>query len=78
MFIIPKAGLVITNPATMKPLPLEGANVAGTGHDSYWVRVLESGDATLGEAPQEEPESVAPSTEEEPATEVDEQEAEEV
>jgi len=58
LFVKPSPGLVIRDPATMKPLPTEGARV--TGNLSYWLRRLAYGDVA-----QVEPE--APAQEQAPA-----------
>lgn len=41
MFVKPKDGLVVRDPATKRALPAEGAEVPETG---YWMRRLRDGD----------------------------------
>ncbi|AAS94693.1 DUF2635 domain-containing protein [Nitratidesulfovibrio vulgaris] len=41
LHIRPRTGLVVRDPATMQPLPAEGAEVPT---DSHWLRRLQAGD----------------------------------
>lgn len=43
--VIPAPGLLVRDPATMLPLPPEGAEVEESSH---WMRRLAAGDVTLG------------------------------
>ena len=42
MYLIPKKGLRVVDPASMKPLPENGAKVSG--NESYWYRQIAVGD----------------------------------
>ncbi|MBP2314903.1 DUF2635 domain-containing protein [Azospirillum soli] len=41
MFVKPKAGLLVRDPATGEPLPAVGREVS---QDQYWMRRLQDGD----------------------------------
>lgn len=41
MFVKPKLGLIVRDPVSKRPLPLEGGDVPREG---YWLRRLRSGD----------------------------------
>jgi hypothetical protein len=49
MYFTPKAGLIVRDPATKRPVPAEGQRVKS--HNDYWVRRANDGDGTLGEIP---------------------------
>lgn len=49
MYFTPKAGLLVRDPATKRPVPAEGQRVKS--HEDYWVRRANDGDGTLGENP---------------------------
>jgi hypothetical protein len=51
MHFTPKAGLLVRDPATMRPVPAAGQRVKS--HTDYWVRRANDGDGTLGEPPAE-------------------------
>lgn len=46
--IKPAPGLRVLDPATMQPLPPEGAQVEKSAH---WLRRIKAGDVTLSSAP---------------------------
>ena len=48
MYLIPKPGLRVLDPVTFQPLPEEGAEKP---ESKYWLRRLNDGDVTEGEAP---------------------------
>ena len=48
IFLIPKSGLQVRDPADGQPLPADGKTVRDSG---YWRRRLRDGDVTLGKAP---------------------------
>jgi len=45
MFVKPKAGLLVRDPATGEPLPEAGREVS---QDQYWMRRLHDGDVEAG------------------------------
>jgi len=47
IYVVPAAGLLVRDPASMLPLPPEGAEVTETSH---WLRRIQAGDVTLGKA----------------------------
>lgn len=47
MYITPKAGLVVRNPATGEILPDAGAEIPPGPHKAYWLRRQLDGDVTL-------------------------------
>ena len=49
---VPKPGLLVRDPATMRPLPPEGA---AKPMNTYWRRRLMDGDVSLAIAPAPEP-----------------------
>lgn len=51
MHFTPKAGLIVRDPATMRPVPAEGQRVRS--HTDYWVRRANDGDGTLADHPPE-------------------------
>lgn len=64
MFVKPKEGVLLRDPATQQPLPAEGANVPDT---SFWHRRVRDGDVTIAEPPAEEkPAQEAPAAAVEP------------
>lgn len=46
IIIKPAAGLRVLDPATMQPLPPEGAQVEKTSH---WIRRIKAGDVAIAE-----------------------------
>lgn len=44
MFVTPKAGLLVRDPATGEPLPETGREVS---QDQYWMRRLQDGDVEV-------------------------------
>ncbi|MFC3674661.1 DUF2635 domain-containing protein [Ferrovibrio xuzhouensis] len=65
MFLIPKPGLIVIDPATHKALPAEGKTVVGDA--SYWHRRLIDKDVTAGGAPQSSAAPVKPPAGKSPA-----------
>ena len=47
MYITPKAGLVVRNPATGEVLPDAGAEIPPGPHKAYWLRRQLDGDVTI-------------------------------
>ena len=47
MYITPKAGLVVRNPATGEILPTTGAEIPPGPHKAYWLRRQLDGDVTI-------------------------------
>ena len=47
MYITPKAGLVVRNPATGEILPDAGAEIPPGPHKAFWLRRQLDGDVTL-------------------------------
>ena len=47
MYITPKPGLVVRNPATGEILPAAGAEVPPGPHRAYWLRRQKDGDVTI-------------------------------
>lgn len=47
MYITPKAGLVVRNPATGEILPDAGAEIPPGPHKTYWLRRQLDGDVTI-------------------------------
>ena len=47
MYITPKAGLVVRNPATGEILPETGADIPPGPHKSYWLRRQLDGDVII-------------------------------
>ncbi|KAF5074249.1 hypothetical protein DSECCO2_183560 [anaerobic digester metagenome] len=47
MYITPKAGLVVRNPATGEILPTTGAEIPPGPHKAYWLRRQQDGDVTI-------------------------------
>lgn len=47
MYITPKAGLVVRNPATGEILPDVGAEIPPGPHKAYWLRRQLDGDVTI-------------------------------
>ena len=47
MYITPKAGLVVRNPATGEILPATGAEIPPGPHKAYWLRRQLDGDVTI-------------------------------
>jgi hypothetical protein len=52
LYLIPKAGITVRDPATGQPLPAAGGNKPRT---SYWLRRLRDGDVSEGEPPKAAP-----------------------
>lgn len=46
--VVPAQGLKVVDPATNEALPPEGKEVE---HTTYWIRRLNDGDVTRGQAP---------------------------
>lgn len=51
MYITPKAGLVVRNPATGEILPTTGAEIPPGPHRAYWLRRQKDGDVTIHAVP---------------------------
>jgi len=51
MYITPKAGLVVRNPATGEILPAAGAEIPPGPHKAYWLRRQKDGDVNITTAP---------------------------
>ena len=51
MYITPKLGLVVRNPATGEILPAAGAEVPPGPHRAYWLRRQKDGDVKITAAP---------------------------
>lgn len=47
MYITPKAGLVVRNPATGEILPTTGVEIPPGPHKAYWLRRQLDGDVTI-------------------------------
>lgn len=47
MYITPKVGLVVRNPATGEILPTTGAEIPPGPHKAYWLRRQLDGDVTI-------------------------------
>lgn len=47
MYITPKAGLVVRNPATGEILPATGGEIPPGPHKAYWLRRQLDGDVTI-------------------------------
>ncbi len=44
IFLVPRAGYIVRDPETKKPLPAEGMEVE---RSSYWVRRIQAGDVSV-------------------------------
>ena len=44
IFLVPRAGYIVRDPETKKPLPAEGMEVEKS---SYWVRRIQAGDVSV-------------------------------
>lgn len=44
IFLVPRAGYIVRDPETKKPLPAEGMEVE---RSSYWVRRIQAGDVSI-------------------------------
>lgn len=51
MYITPKPGLVVRNPATEEILPAAGAEIPPGPHRAYWLRRQKDGDVNITTAP---------------------------
>lgn len=60
MYITPKAGLVVRNPATGEILPETGADIPPGPHKSYWLRRQLDGDVTIAMAVPAQPAQTQP------------------
>lgn len=47
MYITPKPGLLVRNPATGETLPAAGAEIPPGPHRAYWLRRQLDGDVTI-------------------------------
>ncbi len=47
MYITPKHGLIVRNPATGEILPAAGAEIPPGPHKAYWLRRQLDGDVTI-------------------------------
>jgi len=57
MFLIPREGVLVRQPSSYTPLPVEGAYVSWDGNAGrFWRRRVKQGDVTIGE-PKKEAES---------------------
>lgn len=64
MYITPKAGLVVRNPATGEILPAMGAEIPPGPHKAYWLRRQLDGDVTINMSVPAQPAKSKASTEE--------------
>lgn len=56
-WVVPKQGVLVRDPRTKTPIPVQGMLKPWTGPEGrYWRRRLNCGDITLGEAPVAKPE----------------------
>ena len=60
MYITPKAGLVVRNPATGEILPDTGAEIPAGPHKAYWLRRQLDGDVTINMAVPAQPAQAQP------------------
>lgn len=65
MYITPKAGLVVRNPATGEILPDAGAEIPPGPHKTYWLRRQLDGDVTISLTAPAQPAKSKASTSEE-------------
>lgn len=52
IFLVPRAGYIVRDPETKKPLPAEGMEVE---RSSYWVRRIQAGDVSIVVIPKPRP-----------------------
>lgn len=52
IFLVPRAGYIVRDPETKKPLPAEGMEVE---RSSYWVRRIQAGDVSVVVVPKPRP-----------------------
>ena len=62
MYITPKAGLVVRNPATGEILPATGAEIPPGPHKAYWLRRQLDGDVTISPTVPAQPTKSKPSS----------------
>jgi hypothetical protein len=52
IILVPRAGYIVRDPETKKPLPAEGMEVE---RSSYWVRRIQAGDVSVVVVPKPRP-----------------------
>lgn len=52
IFLVPRAGYIVRDPETKKPLPAEGMEVE---RSSYWIRRIQAGDVSVVVVPKPRP-----------------------
>ena len=65
MYITPKAGMVVRNPATGEILPATGAEIPPGPHKAYWLRRQLDGDVMISMTVSSQPAKNKASTSEE-------------